>query len=87
MYLLVVRVYNAKMGEICLRFWHVCLVSDSSAAGIFTQVSKAFEEDNVPWQNIIGLSLDDASVNIGRHNGLYRKVEAKDSRGVNRISE
>ena len=51
MYPLVVRVYNEKTGEVCSRFWHMCLVSDSSAAGIFTQVSKAFEEDNdnVPW--------------------------------------
>ena len=79
MYPLVVRVYNEKTGEICSRFWHMCLVSDSSAAGIFTQVSKVFEEDNVPWQNIIGLSLDNASVNMGRHNGLYRKFEAKNS--------
>ena len=79
MYPLVVRVYNEKTREICSRFWHMCLFSDSSAAGIFTQVSKAFEEDNVPWQNIIGLSLDNASVNKGRHNGLYRKFEAKNS--------
>ena len=48
MYPLVVRVYNEKTGEICSRFWHMCLVSDSRAAGIFTQVSKVFEEDNVP---------------------------------------
>ena len=45
----------------------------------FTQVSKVFEEDSVPWQNIIGLSLDNASVNKGRHNGLYRKFEANNS--------
>jgi len=55
----------------------MCLVSDCSAEGIFTQVSKAFEDDSVPWQNIIGSSLDNTSVNMGKHNGLHRKFEAK----------
>ena len=57
----------------------MCLVSDCSAQGIFTEASKAFEQDGVPWQNVIGLSLDNASVNMGRHNGLYSKFEAKNS--------
>ena len=55
----------------------MCLVSDGSAEGIFTQISEVFKEESVPWQNVIGLSLDNASVNMGRHNGLYRKFEAK----------
>ena len=57
----------------------ISLVSDCSAEGIFTQVFKAFQEDGVPWHNVIGLSLDNASVNMGRQNGLYRKFEAKNS--------
>ena len=79
MYPLVVRIYESKRGEICSKFWHMCLVTDCSAQGIFTQVSKAFEQDGVPWQNVIGLSLDNAFVNMGRHNGLYRKFEEKNS--------
>ena len=77
MYPLVVRIYDVNKGEICSRFWKMCMVSDCSAEGIFTQVSKLFDEDSVPWDNVIGLSLDNASVNMGRHNGLYRKFEAK----------
>ena len=79
MYPLVVRIYESNRGEICSKFWHMCLVSDYSAQGIFTEVSKAFEQDSVPWQNVIGLSLDNASVNMGRHNSLYRKFEPKNS--------
>ena len=70
---LLVRVYDANRGEICFKFWRMCLVSDSSADA---HVSRAFEEESVPWNNLIGLSLHNASVNMGRHNGLYRKVEA-----------
>lgn len=77
MYPLLVRVYDGNRGEICSKFWRMCLVSDSSADGIFAQVSRAFEEESVPWDNVVGLSLDNASVNMGRHNGLYRKFEAK----------
>ncbi len=71
--------YDVNKGEICSKFWHICLVSDSSADGIFTQVSKVFEKHSVPWRNVIGLSLDNTSVNMGRHNGLNRKFEAKNA--------
>ena len=50
----------------------MCLVSDCTAQGIFTEVSKAFEWDGIPWCNVIELSLDNASVNMGKHNGLVR---------------
>ena len=69
---MIVRVYDVNRGEICSKFWRMCLVSNCTAEGIFAEISKAFQEDEVPWTNVIGLSLDNASVNMGRHNGLYR---------------
>ena len=78
MYPMVGRVYENEKREICSRFRHMSFVSDCSAEGIFTLVSKAFEI-GMPWRNVIGLSLDNASVNMGRHNSLYRKFEAKNS--------
>ena len=42
-------------------------------------MSKALEESNVPWCNLVGLSLDNTSVNMGRNNGLYRKIESKNT--------
>ena len=78
MYPLVVRIYKT-LQAVCTRFWRMCLVSDCSANGIFHKVSEAFDIDGIPWCNIIGLSLDNASVNMGKHNGLCRKFEAKNS--------
>ena len=74
MYPLVVRIYmyDSKRGEICSKFWHMCLVSDCSAQGISWMCPRH-------WQNVIGLSLNNTSVNMGRHNDLYRKFEAKNS--------
>uniref|UniRef100_H3AIW8 HAT C-terminal dimerisation domain-containing protein n=1 Tax=Latimeria chalumnae TaxID=7897 RepID=H3AIW8_LATCH len=69
MYLLVVRIFDINRG------FGTCLVSDSRAKGIFAQVSDAFKKYNIPWENVIGLSLDNASVNMGRHNGLYTQLE------------
>uniref|UniRef100_H3B5F2 Uncharacterized protein n=1 Tax=Latimeria chalumnae TaxID=7897 RepID=H3B5F2_LATCH len=70
MYPLVLRIFDINRGEVCSKFWHMCLVSDSRAKGIFVQVSDAFKEYNIPWENVIGLSLDNASVNMRKHNGL-----------------
>ena len=62
-------------------FGIMCLVSDSSAVGIFTQIKDAFQKYNIPLENVIGLSLDNASVNMGKHKGLYRHFE-KHSSGI-----
>uniref|UniRef100_H2ZU74 DUF4371 domain-containing protein n=1 Tax=Latimeria chalumnae TaxID=7897 RepID=H2ZU74_LATCH len=75
MYPLVVRIFDINRSEICSKFWYMCLVSDSRAKGIFVQVSDAFKKYNIPWENVIGLSLENASVNMGKHNGLYTHFE------------
>ena len=41
-------------------------MSDSIAQGIFDQVSLAFGQYNILWENDIGLSLDNASVKAQR---------------------
>uniref|UniRef100_H3AWC3 Uncharacterized protein n=1 Tax=Latimeria chalumnae TaxID=7897 RepID=H3AWC3_LATCH len=77
MYPLVVRIFDINRGEVCPKLWHMCLISDSRAKGIFAQVqvSDAFKKYSIPWENVIGLSLDNTSVNMGRHNGLHTHFE------------
>ena len=77
LYPLVVRIYDEEKGLVCYRFWHMCLVSDCTAQGICTEVSKAFEKDGIPWCNVIGLSLDNASVNMGKHNVFLENLRLK----------
>ena len=77
MYPLVVRIFDINTSTVGTKFWHMCLVSDSSAKGIFEQASKAFELYSIPWENAVGLSLDNASVNMGKHNGLYTHFKAQ----------
>ena len=35
------------------------------------KVSDIFEKESIPWENCIGLSLENASVNMGKHKGLF----------------
>ena len=37
LYPLVVKSYGEDRGQVCSRFWHMCLVSDCTA-GIFTEL-------------------------------------------------
>ena len=71
MYPLVVTIYDVNKGEISSLFWNMALVSDCSAAGMFHRVSDIFEKESSPWKNCIGLSLDNASVNMRKHKGLF----------------
>ena len=72
-----VRIFDLNRGRVSTRFWHMCLVSDCSAKGIFDQIALAFEQYSIPWENVIGLSLDNASVNMGKHKGLFTHFEKK----------
>lgn len=75
MYPLVVRIYDVNRKSVFSMFWHMCLISDCTAKGIFAKVSEVFISQKVPWENVIGLSLDNAAVNMGRKNGLFRHFE------------
>ena len=41
---------------------------------IFEEV---FASSNIPWSNYLALSVDSASVNIGRHNSIKSRLELK----------
>ena len=81
MYPLVVKVYDINRGEISSLFWNMALISDCSAAGIFQKVSDIFEKESIPWENCIGLSLDNACVimhvNMRKYKGLFTRFMKK----------
>ena len=77
LYPVVVRIFDLNRGRVSTSFWRMCLVSDCSAKGIFDQIALAFEQYSIPWENVIGLSLDNASVNMGKHKGIFTHFEKK----------
>ena len=57
-------------GRVKTSFLEMCLVKDSLAVGIFGELEKVFETHKIPFENCVGLSVDNASVNVGRFNSL-----------------
>lgn len=77
MFPLTVRVYDVNRGKVLSQFWDLCLVSNATALGIFTEINRSFERDRVPWFYCHGLSVDNAKVNLGKKKGLVTHFNAK----------
>uniref|UniRef100_H3AZH4 DUF4371 domain-containing protein n=1 Tax=Latimeria chalumnae TaxID=7897 RepID=H3AZH4_LATCH len=64
------RVYDKNRGKVESKFWHMCLVSHSTAEGIFENIKYAFSDYRIPWRNCVALLVDNAAVNVGKNNSL-----------------
>lgn len=74
---LTVRVFDLEQGLVCTRFLDMCLTSGSDAGTaekIFECMEDALVSRNIPWENCIGLSVDNTSVNTGKHNSIKSRA-------------
>ena len=53
------------------------LCSTGTAVAYFDKVEEVFVSKSIPWCNCVGFSVDSASVNVGRHNSIKTRLEAK----------
>ena len=58
----------------------ICLYSGAdaaTAAGIFTKMDAVLQQDDISWENCVGVSVDNTSVNLGKRNSIFTRVVEK----------
>ena len=70
---LTVRVISDS-GVIHTELLDMCMLSNSTAEGIFSKMQNAFMKHEVSWMNCVGLSVDKTSVSVGRQNYIKTRV-------------
>ena len=75
-----VRLFDHDQGCVSTRFLDMCLTSGTGsaiAASIFEAMDVALQSREIPWVNCVGLSVDNTSVNMGKHNSIRTRATQK----------
>lgn len=51
----------------------------ATAAAIFNKMDCVLQESSIPWDNCVGVSVDNTSVNLGKTNSIFTRVMVKNS--------
>ena len=46
----------------------------ATAASIFEKMDEVLRENEIPWANCVGASVDNASVNLGKRNSIFTRA-------------
>lgn len=70
--------FDSTKGRVCTRVLNMCLTKGTEA-GTAEAIFRAMDEasQDIPWKNCIGVSVDNTSVNMGRHNSIRSRSLVK----------
>lgn len=75
-----VRIFDIKKRCVSTQLLDMCLTSGhdaGKAACIFEKINEVLVSNNIPWTNCLAFSLDNTSVNLGKHNSIKTRVTEK----------
>ena len=75
-----VRLFDPDQGRVSTMYLDMCLTSgtdSATAASIFEAMDVALQSREIPWVNCVGLSVDNTSVNMGKHNSIQTQATQK----------
>ena len=71
---LTARIFDSDHGVVTTQFLDMCMSSSSTAEGIFSKMQEALSKHEIPWDNCVGIGLDNTSVNMGCTNSIKTRV-------------
>ena len=77
---LTVRFFDINKHRVTTELLHMCLTTGKNAGTeetIFSKVDEVLSSHKVPWKNCFGVAMDNASVNMGRHNSMKTRILAQ----------
>ena len=77
MYSLTVRIWDVNEGRVSGCFVKVCTTADGTAQEQYELIESFLKEESLRWDHCVGLSVDNAAVNMGIHSGLKSLIEKK----------
>ena len=76
-----IRIFDINRAKpITSHFYHMCVTSGrdaSKAATLFGVVQETLEADEIPWTQVVSLSVDNTNSEVGAHNSLPSRLKAK----------
>ncbi|CAB4025763.1 methyltransferase 15 [Paramuricea clavata] len=72
---LTVCIFDINTHKVEGRFLDMCSATASTAQAIYDKMNEVLNKHDIPWDYCVGMSVDNTSVNVGRHNSIKTRVE------------
>ncbi len=72
-----VRFWDDHLSKVVTRFFDAPVCNIATGETLFKALADTLETREIPWENLIGLASDSASVMVGKRNSVLSRVTLK----------